>query len=228
MKVLVIAAHPDDEVLGCGGTIAKHVQDGDNVSILILGEGITSRGEKKAEKIKKKIKELKENAKKAASILGVKKIFTFDFPDNRFDTVPLLDIIKVIEDVKKAANPEIVYTHHAGDLNIDHQITLKSVLTAFRPIKGEKTRKILSFEVPSSTEWGAPGAGNFIPNLFVDISKTIDKKIEALRAYKSELREYPHPRSPKALKIIAGRWGSSVGLEFAEAFVVVREVVPSK
>lgn len=221
----MVAAHPDDEVLGCGGTIARHAKGGDEVYILILGEGVTSRGVE-AEEMRGKIEELRRNARGAAAILGAKKIFTFDFPDNRFDTAPLLDIIKTIEKVKKEVDPEMVYTHHAWDLNIDHQVTFKSTLTAFRPLKGERVRKILSFEVPSSTEWVAPGAGNFIPNLFVDISKTLNKKIEALKAYKGEIREYPHPRSPKALKTIAERWGSSVGLRYAEAFVVVREVLP--
>jgi LmbE family N-acetylglucosaminyl deacetylase len=146
-------------------------------------------------------------------------------PDNRFDTVPLLDIIKLIEKIKKNVSPEIVFTHHHEDLNIDHCITFKAVMTAFRPLKGESVREMYSFEVPSSTEWNAPLAGSYFrPNYFVDISETLEKKLAAMREYESEIRDFPHPRSPKALSINAKRWGSQIGLEAAEAFELIRMI----
>jgi len=225
MKILVIAAHPDDEVLGCGGTIARHALQGDMVYCLILGEGITSRYKQRTKASGRKLKQLKSEVKRAAQFLGTKKIFLREFPDNRFDTVPLLEIVKVIEEVKETLKPEVIYTHHQGDLNIDHQITCKAVLTACRPLKGETVKTIYSFEIPSSTEWTAPRSHNyFMPNVFVDISATLDKKIEALKAYSCELREYPHPRSPEVLRALALRWGSAAGGEAAEAFELIRAI----
>jgi LmbE family N-acetylglucosaminyl deacetylase len=222
MKILVVAAHPDDEVLGCGGTIAKHAQSGDNVYCLILGEGVSSRYKSRKMAGKAELRALKADAEKAAGILGVRKLFFKDLPDNRFDTVPLLEVIKAIEEVKEKVRPDIVYTHHQGDLNIDHQITFRAVLTACRPLAGETVREIYSFEVPSATEWSAPGRQTFTPNTFVDISKTFGKKVEAMKAYKSEIREYPHPRSAESLEIIGKRWGVVVGGGIVEPFSLVR------
>ncbi len=220
--ILVIAAHPDDEVLGCGGTIAKHAQSGDEVYCLILGEGVTARGGSEA-LIEKEKEALKQNASKAAEILGIKELIFRNFPDQRLDTIPLLAVIKSIEEVKQRIKPDIIYTHHQGDLNIDHQIAFKAVLTACRPVKNETVREIYSFEVPSSTEWNSPDVQSyFMPDVFVDISETFNKKVEALKAYKSEIREYPHPRSPEALEIIARRWGVNVRRELVEAFRLVR------
>ncbi len=222
-KVLVRAAHPDDEVLGCGGTIARHASDGDDVYCLILGEGVTSRYNSRQDAGKDELKKLKLDAEKAAGILGIKEVVFRDFPDNRFDTVPLLDIIKAIESVKREVKPDIVYTHHQGDLNIDHQITFRAVLTACRPLKGETVKEIYSFEAPSSTEWNTPDAASyFMPDVFVDIAGTFDKKIAALKVYDTESREYPHPRSPRALEIIARRRGVNVGRELVEAFRLIR------
>lgn len=224
-KHLVVVAHPDDEVLGVGGTIAKCALAGDEVYCLFLGEGITSRYCQQEKMMEDALKELRTQAEKAAKILGIKKLFFKDFPDNRFDSVPLLTIIKAVEEVKEEVEPDIVYTHHQGDLNIDHQVTSKAVLTACRFLKGERVREIYFFEVPSSTEWNSPHSQNyFMPNVFMDIRKTFGKKIEALRAYQGEIREYPHPRSPEALRAIAMRWGSTVGREFAEAFELIRAV----
>jgi len=220
--ILVIAAHPDDEVLGCGGTIAKHALQGDEVYCLILGEGVAARGESEALREKEK-EALKQNASKAAEILGIKELMFRNFPDQRLDTIPLIIVIKSVEEVKQRIKPDIIYTHHQGDLNIDHQITFKAVLTACRPVKNETVREIYSFEVPSSTEWNSSDVQNFfVPDVFVDISETFNKKVDALKAYKSELREYPHPRSPEALEIIARRWGVNVGRELVEAFRLLR------
>jgi LmbE family N-acetylglucosaminyl deacetylase len=220
-KFLVIAAHPDDEILGCGGAMARLVKEGNEVFTLILGEGVISRDdERNIEKRKEEIVELKKQAEKANQLLGAKQIFFSDFPDNKFDTIALLDIVKTVEKIKEKIKPDIIFTHYKGDLNIDHQITYKAVLTATRPIKEESVKEIYSFEVPSSTEWNYPLS--FAPNVFFDVTNTIDKKIKALKEYKSEIRNFPHPRSEKALKLNAQNWGIRVGLEYAEAFKTVR------
>ena len=227
MNVLVVAAHPDDEILGPGGTIARHVENGDLVYTILLGEGITSRREEDGVAPTAELISLKQNAIEAATIIGIEKTYFFDFPDNKFDTVPMLRIIKAVESVKAEVQPEVIYTHHRNDLNIDHRITFDAVLTAFRPLAGEAARRILSFSVPSSTEWYAPaGETAFTPNVFVDVSATFGKKIDAMKAYKGEIREYPHPRSPKALETIAKTWGLAVGMDRVEPFVLVRELRP--
>ena len=222
-KILIIAAHPDDEVLGCGGTVARMVAEGYEAYTLILGEGITSRDKKRERgKRDKEIKELREQIHKADSIIGVKKVFIYDFPDNRFDTVPLLDIVKVIEDIKDNVKPDIIFTHYEKDLNIDHKITYQSVITAMRPLADETVKEIYSFEVLSSTEWSYPLS--FSPDVFFDISGTINLKINAMSVYKKELRDYPHPRSLEVIKQNAQLWGIKVGLKYAEAFKLVRLV----
>ena len=220
-KVLVVAVHPDDEVLGCGGTIAKLASRGAMVSVLILGEGVTSRFAKREDGVKSsEMKALKNSIGKAAKILGVKHVFLFDLPDNKFDTVPTLEVVKLIEKVKAEVRPQAVLTHHYFDLNVDHRVTYNAVLTSFRPVSKNISEDIYSFEVPSSTEWNYPSP--FRPNVFVDISGTINKKMAALSCYKNELRKFPHPRSAEAIKSIAKRWGSVSGLNAAEAFEAVR------
>lgn len=222
-RILIVAAHPDDEVLGCGGTIARLNKEGYKITTLILGEGISSRDDvRDVKKREKDILALKGEAKKASAILGVREIFFHDFPDNRFDTVSFLDIVKVIERIKNNVKPEIIFTHYEKDLNIDHQITFRAVITATRPIKGETVKEIYSFEILSSTEWSYPLS--FSPNVFYDISETIDVKLRALKEYKTELREYPHPRSLEGIKLIAKNWGMKVGLNYAEAFKCVRRI----
>lgn len=221
-RILIVAAHPDDEVLGCGGTVARLSKEGHTIYTLILGEGITSR-DNNIRNIKKRENEiinLKNYAEKANELLGVKKLFFHNFPDNRFDTVPFLDLVKVIEKIKNNIKPEIIFTHYEKDLNIDHQITYKAVITATRPTKEETVKEIYSFEIPSSTEWNYPLS--FSPNVFYDISETIDVKLRALEEYKTELREYPYPRSLDGIKLIAKNWGMKVGLEYAEVFKVIR------
>jgi LmbE family N-acetylglucosaminyl deacetylase len=222
--VLVVAAHPDDEVLGCGGTMARLAREGNDVYTLILGEGITSREEERdPAKRENEIAELRKQAENANKILGVKKVYTFDFPDNRFDIVPLLDIIKTIEEIKDGFKPDIVFTHHIGDLNIDHQITFKAVMAACRPIINESVKEIYSFEIPSSTEWNAPSSLTyFMPDFFVDVNKSIETKNNALKEYKTELRDFPHPRSLKAVELNAKLWGVKMGFEAAEAFKTIR------
>lgn len=224
-KILVIAAHPDDEVLGCGGTIAKHIKLGDKVYCLFLGKGKSSRNFKNESYLKKEQAILKKEAEKAAKILGISKTFFENFPDQQYDTIPFLKIVKSIEKIKNKIKPEIVFTHHQGDLNLDHQITFKAVLTACRPLRNETVKELYSFEIPSSTEWGIPKKKNyFMPNFFIDVSDTFNKKIEALEAYKSEIRKYPHPRSLKSVEIIARRWGTIVEKELVESFEIIRKI----
>lgn len=221
MKILIIVAHPDDEVLGCGSSVARLNKEGHTIYTLILGEGVTSRNNiRNREKRKNEIIDLKDYAEKANKILGVKKVFFHDFPDNRFDTVPFLEIVKVIEKIKNQIKPEIIFTHYEKDLNIDHQITYKAVITVTRPMREETVKEIYSFEIPSSTEWSYPLS--FSPDMFFDISETIDIKLKALKKYQTELRESPHPRSWEGVKLIAKNWGMKVGLNYAEAFKCVR------
>jgi len=220
-KILIIAAHPDDEVLGCGGTIARLSKEGFEVYTLILGEGVTSRDDiRNREKREREIVKLKKQAQEVNKILGVRKVFFFDFPDNRFDTVSFLDVVKTIEKVKNEVKPDIIFTHYERDLNIDHQIAYKAVIIATRPLERETVKEIYSFEISSSTEWSYPLS--FSPDIFFDISATIGIKLKALEKYKTELRAYPHPRSLEGIELIAKVWGMKVGLEYAEAFKVVR------
>ena len=191
---------------------------------MILGEGVTSRDISNDKKIGE-LSKLKNEMFAANKILGTKEVFTEDLPDNKFDTVPLLDIIKIIEAYIRKINPEVVYTHHRGDLNIDHRITFDAVLTACRPVEGNPVKRILSFEVPSSTEWNIQNAStNFISNTYEDISETINQKTEAMSAYQNEIRLSPHPRSIEKIRSLAETRGAASGMNFAEAFMLIREL----
>lgn len=225
-NILVIAAHPDDEVLGCGGTLAKYVNEGHNVSVMILGEGLTSRDIKRQwAKRRGGLRLLKRQAKKANDLLGVKDISMYDLPDNRFDTVALLDIVKLIERQILKTKPEIIFTHTNCDLNIDHVITHQAVLTATRPMPGCIVKELYAFEIPSSTEWAFQRFGHvFRPNVFVDITDTLNRKIKAMMIYESELRKFPHPRSDGAMTALAKYRGSTAGIEAAEAFELMRKI----
>lgn len=227
MKVLVVAAHPDDEVLGCGGAIAKHTQQGDVVHVLIMAEGATSRSlQRDREKVKNQLSALAVAAQQASEILGVQSLKLHDFPDNRMDSCDLLDVIKVIENKISQYQPDIIYTHHSSDVNIDHSLIHKAVVTATRPIPGQVVKTLLFFEIASSTEWQTPGSAlPFTPNWFVDISETLNLKIKALTVYESEMRCFPHARSVNALEHLAKWRGASVGVEAAEAFILGRNLV---
>ena len=225
--ILVIVAHPDDEILGCGGSMAKWVKDGNEVHVLILAEGSTSRGKIRDRKDHKvELTHLSEAANEAGQIIGIDSINLMDYPDNRMDSVDLLDVIKTIEKYLEKIKPEVVLTHHFGDLNIDHRLVHEAVITACRPYPDHYVKRILTFEVPSATEWRSATINNlFVPNWFEDISLTLDLKVKALEAYHLEMREWPHPRSLKAVKHLA-RWrGSSIGCEAAEAFMLIREII---
>lgn len=220
-NVLVVAAHPDDEILGCGGTIAHLIGEGHRVTTLILGEGVTGRDEKRnRQKRRQEISALKKQVERANRILGVRNIFMRDFPDNRFDTIPLLEVVKSIEKVKDDVNPSIIFTHYRDDLNIDHRVIYNAVITAARPLPDTQVTKIYSFEVLSSTEYSYPVT--FSPDTFFDITNVIALKLEALAEYKGEIRNYPHPRSAEGVKVSAQNWGIRCGRHFAEAFVTVR------
>lgn len=221
-KVLVIAAHPDDEVLGVGATIAKYVQNGNECTALILGEGMTSRYDKRELADVEKVKDLHKDTFCAARIIGYKQVYVENLPDNRFDSIDLLDIIKIIEAYIDKVKPNIIYTHYREDLNIDHRRTYEAVLTATRPVGNCCVEEIYCFETVSSTEWNFNQNNSFNPNYFVDVTDTLEIKLKSMEWYKSELRDFPHPRSISNLIISAKKWGSVIGVNYAEAFEVIR------
>jgi LmbE family N-acetylglucosaminyl deacetylase len=195
--------------------------------VVILGEGITSRSETRDASIWKKELEIhRMNIDKAQESIGYQKVSIYGFPDNRFDTVALLDIIKIVEKEKAIFNPDVIFTHHGGDVNIDHQRTFEAVITACRPMSHESVKTIITFETPSGTEWRASSdPRNFLPNLFFGVSvNDMEAKIKGMESYEFEKRAYPHPRSPEALMIQAKRWGVAVGCEYAEAFQIIRDI----
>jgi len=217
MKVLVIAPHPDDEVLGCGGTIAKHAKQGDEVYLCIVTKAYTP--EWSEEFIKNRPKEIE----KANKILGIKKTYFLDYPTVKLDTIPQKELNEAISKVVNEVKADILYLPHKGDVNKDHRLVFESALVATRPIN-HKIKKILSYECLSETEWGQP-IEPFTPNVYVDISDTIKTKIEAMTAYESEIKPYPHPRSLEMINILAKMRGGGVRLDAAEAFVLIREVI---
>lgn len=229
-RVLVVAAHPDDEVLGAGGAIAWHRRRGDRVSILVLGEGISARYASRQEALQRahqrEFARLRREMASAHRALGVQETFHHTFPDNRFDAVDRIDLVKSVETVMAHVRPQIVYTHYLGDLNVDHRLTCEAVLTACRPLPDSPVERVLSFEVLSSTEWALPTPpGMFSPTVFVDISAVLNRKLRAMACYRSELRSSPHPRSLAAIRHQAAHRGATVGLKAAEAFVLLRERV---
>lgn len=225
MTILVVAAHPDDEVLGCGGSMARFAQEKNAVHVLILGEGLTSRFKEASTAPASEKEKLHGQARAAGALLGAKSVTLHGLPDNRFDTVPLLEIVKAIEMKIEELKPETVFTQHGGDLNIDHERTFRAVLTATRPMSGSPVKRVYAYEVPSSTEWAFQKFDPvFRPNTFVDIDATLEKKIAAMALYEGENRAFPHPRSAQALRAHAQYWGSVAGLPAAEAFELIRAV----
>ncbi|WP_165725368.1 PIG-L family deacetylase [Pseudoalteromonas sp. SA25] len=218
--VLVVVAHPDDEVLGCGGVIARHTSQGDKVVLCCMTNGVSARENHHEELLKRQL------AQKSASIeLGLFDVINFNFPDNQLDSVPLLTIVKSIETVMSKYRPTIIYTHFSGDLNIDHSITNRAVLTASRPQKGNTVNEIYSFEVLSSTEWYPNSSQIFSPQMVVDITHVYEKKVRALNCYELELRPFPHSRSYECIHALATLRGATHGFKFAEAFMVERILV---
>ncbi|WP_061298540.1 PIG-L deacetylase family protein [Leptospira borgpetersenii] len=227
-KILTVAAHPDDEILGCGATMARLSEEGYEIHILILAEGLTSREDTRDRNSKlKELSELAQIASKASEIIGAKSIEVFDFPDNRMDSIDRLDIIKVVERKIEEIQPEIIFTHFKNDLNIDHRVTSDAVITACRPYPKQVVKELYFFEVPSSTEWQVGNQSEtFNPNYFVSINETqMKKKIDALKVYQSEMREFPHARSIEAINVLVNWRGASIGVSMAESFVVGRKLI---
>jgi LmbE family N-acetylglucosaminyl deacetylase len=227
-NILCVVAHPDDEVLGLGATIHRLVsQYGCCIRAVILGEGITSRSDSRdREQWSQELAIHQRNIYQATQKVGYESVGIYDFPDNRFDSVALLDIVKVVEKEKTDFQPSVIFTHHGGDTNIDHRRTFEAVMTATRPMQGEVVRTIFAFETPSSTEWQAFNYPNyFTPNVFMPVDKTnVAAKIAAMEHYEFERRAFPHPRSPEALEVLARRHAVTIGADYAEAFMLIRSI----
>lgn len=211
-RVLVVAAHPDDELLGVGGTVAKHVQNGDIVHSVVMCEGESLRYKENVGQ--------DEAMKKAAQVLGVEEVRHLLFSDQRLDTYTLTEIIKPLEEISEEFKPNIIYCQFGGDINMDHKLLFEAANVAFRPID-PWIEEFYAFYTLSSTEWGFPRT--FEPNTWIDISDTLEKKLEAFSCYKSEVRDYPHPRSLEAIRNAAGFWGNMCCMDKAEPFVLIRK-----
>jgi N-acetylglucosamine malate deacetylase 1 len=219
-RVLILAAHPDDEVLGMGGTIAIHAEvKGDAVRVVCVTDGSSSQypGDD-ARRLRKN-----DEAVRAAAVLGVTDYVHLTFPDMRLDSVPHVELNRAFEDQIAEFGPDTVYSVHP-DVNLDHRAVFRSVLVATRPTPGQCVRRVLSFAPTSSVEWSAPSENWFVPNWFMDISETHRSKLEAFACYETEQRPHPHPRSARALRATAEFYGASVGCEYAEPFVLVRSL----
>ena len=214
-RVLVIAAHPDDELLGCGGTVALHTRQGDEVTSVIVCEGESWRyGEEGVGQT--------NHIQEAAKVLGVKEARTLKFPDQKLDTFTLTDVISGLEKAVEDVKPHIVYTQYGGDINRDHELLFKAMLVATRPVE-EFIEAVYAFDTASSTEWAYPRT--FVPDLWVDITPTLQTKLDAMACYESEVRDYPHPRSLKALENRSAAWGNQCCMEHAEVFMTVRRTI---
>lgn len=223
MSVLCIAAHPDDEVLGVGGTLARHAASGEEVHVCILSDGVTSRYDD-PDAAEDEIQRRQSRAQTACDKLGA-TVSLHGFPDNSFDTVPLLDLVQTIEEEIRQHRPNIVYTHHYGDLNIDHELTCRATVTATRPLANSTVDRVLAYETLSASEWSVPDPSNaFQPTTFVDIGDTLESKLDALSVYERELREAPHPRTEETVRNNAEVWGAKAGVPAAEPFELLREV----
>ena len=211
-RILVVAAHPDDEILGCGGTIKKFIQSGCEVITVIVAKGRPSK------------QCINKFSRLANTQLGIKKVIFLNYPNLKLETYPLHTIVEKLSRLIDTYEPEVVLTHYHGDINRDHQITFQAALTAARPLPGKKPVEILCFETVASTEWGANKSDSFRPNFFVDITDTIDAKMKALRHYDVEMRPAPHPRSYEGLRLLAGVRGMTIGVQYGEAFEIVRRI----
>lgn len=219
-NILVIGAHPDDEVLGSGGTIARHAEEGDAVYVCILSEGVSAQYDDRG-----MIDVRREAAQRAGDILGVRQSFYFDLPDSKMEDVPHLQINAILEGLVRDLEPQTVYTHFRLDTDRDHQRTYESTMVAARPKLTSPVRRILCYEVPGQTHWfGATAETNFIPNVYVDIAPYLGRKLEAMSCYESEIGEFPFPRSLEAVETLAKWRGVSCGIDAAEAFMLVREI----
>ncbi|RGN33233.1 PIG-L deacetylase family protein [Bacteroides oleiciplenus] len=227
-RIMVVVAHPDDELLGLGATMRKLIkEESAQTHIVILGEGITSRSDMRdLQKWEKELAIHRTNIESARREIGYGSVKTYNFSDNRFDSHALLDIVKVVEHEKEQFCPDFIFTHHGGDLNIDHQMTFQAVMTATRPMAGEQVKAVFTFETPSASEWQATcDPRHFMPNFYMEISEAdLKAKCDAMAAYEFESRTFPHPRSSEALKALARFRGYTVGKRLAEAFQMVRMI----
>jgi LmbE family N-acetylglucosaminyl deacetylase len=221
-RVLVFAAHPDDEVLGMGGTIAWHAAlRADEVRIVCVTDGSSTQYPGDAEKRSQK----EHEARRAAAELGVEDYVHLDLPDMRLDTLAHVEVNRVVEQYVREVAPQVVYTPQP-DVNRDHRVLFDSVAVATRPVPGQTVRRVLTYAPSSSTEWTPAPVSWFVPNWFVDVTETLDRKLAAFRHYETEQRPYPHPRSERAIRAAAEFHGASCGCEYAEPFVLVRGLEP--
>ncbi len=218
--VLVVVAHADDEVLGCGGAIARHVAEGDDVHVVYMADGVGARGGD----FELEVTRRNQARDRALQVLGVSRWHALQFPDNEMDSVAMLDVVQALERIVLEIGPRVIYTHHHGDLNVDHRITHRAVMTACRPLPGSNVREILAFEVMSSTDWSSPGLAPFLPHLFIDITAQMEIKMRALEAYAMEMRAPPHSRSMEHMRSLAKHRGYCVGVDAAEAFMIMRAI----
>lgn len=223
--VLVVAAHPDDEVLGCGGTLARWADAGWAINVLFMTDGVGARSGP-GQELGCQAQDRRRAAERAATVLGIGAIEFLDFPDNRMDSLELLTVVKEIEYRLERISPQIVLTHHVGDVNIDHQVVHQATITACRPRPDLCVKELMFFEIASSTEWRPSGSAfPFVPDTFVDISETLPRKLDALKAYDSEIRPFPHPRSQQGVESLAKWRGATIGRPAAEAFILGRRVL---
>jgi LmbE family N-acetylglucosaminyl deacetylase len=216
---LIIAAHPDDEILGCGGAINKFKKNGTDSFVLILTDGGKGRYSKRL------TLRLRKDAVKANVIVGTKELFFANLPNQQLDAIPITKIIEVIERYIEKLDINCIFTHHCGDLNKDHRLAYEATVTAARPLPGQKVKEIYTYFVASSTEWNYLRKSDiFLPNYFLDIKNEINTKLQAFKCYHREIRKYPHPRSIEALKCFSQFWGICAGLEYAEPFRLIRRI----
>ena len=214
-RVLVVAAHPDDEILGCGGVVALHAEAGAAVTSFIMCQG-------RPDETDPSQSGLVRDARNAARTLGVEDVRFGNMPDQKLDTLPLTSVITPLEALVDDVRPDVVYCQFGGDVNMDHRILFDALLVAIRPISSD-VRAVLAFDTASSTEWAYPRS--FVPDTWVDISSVLDRKLAALACYASEMRDYPHPRSIDAVANKARAWGNQVAVDAAEVFVSVRRTL---
>jgi LmbE family N-acetylglucosaminyl deacetylase len=214
---LIVAAHPDDEILGCGGTVARYSRRGHIFDALILTGGAEGRYDRKM------ADRLRNQALEAGEYVGIREVFIEDLPNQGLDHIPLTQVVETIEAYLARLGPQVLWVHSDSDLNMDHRIAYEAAVTAARPMHGQRVQKVFAYFVASATEWGRTPVG-FVPNTFVDIKATLADKIKAMQCYESECRPYPHPRSPGAIEAYAAYWGLSAGFEFAEPFRLVHSL----
>lgn len=224
-RILVVGAHSDDEVLGCGGVIAKAVAIGSSVDVLIVTDGVSSQYQQSNE-IDKLDSRRRSHLEECCNILGVRNYTQWELPDMRLDTLPHVDINRLFESYFETNMYDVVFVHHGGDINKDHRVVFESVMVALRPVPSQRVKYIFTYNTPSSTEWGGYNKENyFVANIFVDISGFLEIKLKALNAYKEEMRDFPHPRSVENIKNCSKYFGATVGLDAVEPFQLIRGIL---